>query len=75
MAQPVYGGAHGGTVFSKEANDAPLFAMPLQIFDWADRPQEAFLDLAATGIIVLLVVLILMNLVAIILRNKFSRRW
>ena len=57
------------------SNDAPLFAMPLQIFDWADRPQEAFLDLAATGIIVLLVVLILMNLVAIILRNKFSRRW
>jgi len=49
--------------------------MPLQIFDWADRPQAAFLDLAATGIIVLLGVLILMNLVAIILRNKFSRRW
>jgi phosphate transport system permease protein len=57
------------------SNDTPLFAMPLQIFDWADRPQPAFLDLAATGIIVLLGVLILMNLVAIILRAKFSRRW
>lgn len=58
-----------------EANDTPLFAMPLQIFDWADRPQDEFLQLAATGIIVLLVVLILMNTVAIVLRNKFSRRW
>ena len=58
-----------------EANDTPLFAMPLQIFDWADRPQQSYLDLAATGIIVLLIVLVLMNTVAIVLRNKFSRRW
>lgn len=58
-----------------QANDTPLFAMPLQIFDWADRPQQSFLDLAATGIIVLLIVLVLMNTVAIVLRNKFSRRW
>lgn len=58
-----------------QANDTPLFAMPLQIFDWADRPQEEFLQLAGTGIIVLLAVLILMNTVAIVLRNKFSRRW
>ena len=57
------------------SNDTPLFAMPLQIFDWTDRPQQAFLELAAAGIIVLLGVLILMNAVAIILRNKFSRSW
>ena len=57
------------------SNDTPLFAMPLRIFDWTDRPQQAFLELAAAGIIVLLGVLILMNAVAIILRNKFSRRW
>lgn len=57
------------------ANDTPLFAMPLQIFDWADRPQEAFQELAAGGIIVLLAVLVIMNSVAIYLRNKFSRRW
>ena len=49
--------------------------MPLQIFDWADRPQAAFQDLAAAGIIVLLAVLVIMNSVAIYLRNKFSRRW
>jgi phosphate transport system permease protein len=75
----VVGGIAFGTqlpsVNPLDSNDTPLFAMPLQIFDWADRPQEAFLELAGAGIIVLLGVLILMNAVAIVLRNKFSRRW
>ena len=75
----VVGGIAFGTqlpsVNPLDSNDTPLFAMPLQIFDWADRPQEAFLELAGAGIIVLLGVLILMNAVAIFLRNKYSRRW
>ena len=75
----VVGGVAFGTQLPSinpiNANDTPLFAMPLQIFDWTDRPQQAFLELAAAGIIVLLGVLIIMNAVAIILRNKFSRRW
>ena len=58
-----------------EANDTPLMAMPLQIYNWADRPQAAFHDLAAAGIIVLLVTLLVMNAVAIFLRNKFQRNW
>ena len=49
--------------------------MPLQIFFWAGQPQESFQELAAAGIIVLLGTLVVMNLVAIYLRNKFSRRW
>jgi phosphate transport system permease protein len=73
----------GGVVFATqvpslnplEANDTPLLAMPLQIFFWAGQPQEAFQELAAAGIIVLLGTLVVMNLVAIFLRNKFSRRW
>ncbi|HWH14195.1 MAG TPA: PstA family ABC transporter permease [Miltoncostaeaceae bacterium] len=58
-----------------EADAQPLFAMPLQIYSWADRPQQAFLDLAATGIIVLIASLIVMNLLAIWLRNRYTRRW
>ena len=73
----------GGVVFATqvpslnplEANDTPLLAMPLQIFFWAGQPQESFQELAAAGIIVLLGTLVLMNLVAIFLRNKYSRRW
>ena len=49
-------------------------ALPLQIFNWASRPQEDFRDLAAAGIIVLLVVLLTMNAVSIVLRNRFQTR-
>ncbi len=48
-------------------------AMPLQIFNWAGRPQEDFHDVAASGIIVLLAVLLAFNLVAIIIRQKFEK--
>ena len=73
----------GGVVFATQvpsinpldANDTPLLAMPLQIFFWASQPQEEFRDLAAAGIIVLLATLLVVNAVAIVLRNKFSRRW
>jgi phosphate transport system permease protein len=51
--------------------------LPIQIFNWTSRPQEAFLNTAAAGIIVLLAVLLTMNLVAVLLRNYFERkrRW
>jgi phosphate transport system permease protein len=52
-------------------------ALPLQIFNWSFQPQKEFHQLAAAGIVVLLSVLILMNAVAVILRQRFSKkvRW
>jgi len=55
--------------------NTPLFAMPLQIFYWADSPRAEFQQLAAGGIVVLLGMLVLMNALAIWLRNRFTRRW
>ncbi|MEE9284553.1 MAG: phosphate ABC transporter permease PstA [Dehalococcoidia bacterium] len=52
----------------------PFTALPIQIFNWSSRPQASFQDLAATGIIVLLVVLLLMNGLAIFLRDRFQRK-
>jgi phosphate transport system permease protein len=49
-------------------------ALPIQIYDWASRPQAEFQELAAAGIIVLLVVLLLMNATAIYIRNKTEKR-
>ncbi|MBI5287520.1 MAG: phosphate ABC transporter permease PstA [Chloroflexi bacterium] len=51
--------------------------MPVQIYSWAARPQEAFQQTAAAGIIVLLAVLLSLNSVAIVLRNRYQRkvRW
>lgn len=47
-------------------------ALPIQIYNWVSRPQAAFHDIAATGIIVLMIVLLIMNAAAIFLRNKFQ---
>ena len=49
--------------------------MPVQIFNWASQPQVEFRQLAAAAIIVLLGMLLLMNAVAIIIRNRYQRRW
>jgi phosphate transport system permease protein len=49
--------------------------LPLQIFNWISQPQEEFKALAAGGMIVLLAVLLLLNAVAIWLRNKYEKKW
>jgi len=47
--------------------------MPLQIYDWAGRPQEVFHVVAATGIIVLLAILLVFNAAAVFLRYRFQK--
>lgn len=49
-------------------------ALPIQIYNWVSRPQPEFHELAAAGIIVLLIVLLLMNATAIYIRNRTERR-
>lgn len=53
----------------------PNSAMPAQIYTWAARADYAFYEKAWGGIIVLLVFLLSMNILAIILRRRFERRW
>jgi phosphate transport system permease protein len=48
-------------------------ALPIQIFNWVSRPQEEFHELAAAGIIVLLVVLLIMNGIAVFIRQRSQR--
>jgi phosphate transport system permease protein len=52
----------------------PFTALPIQIFNWSSRPQDAFRELAAAGIVVLLVLLLAMNACAVILRYRASKR-
>lgn len=49
--------------------------LPMQIYNWTSRPQEEFQAVAAAGIIVLMVLLISMNSVAVLIRNKFQKRY
>lgn len=50
-------------------------ALPVQIYNYATRPQDEFQALAAAGVIVMLVVLLAMNSFAIWLRNRYEQRW
>jgi phosphate transport system permease protein len=49
-------------------------ALPIQIYNWTSRPQAEFRNIAAAAIIVLLVVLLSLNAVAILTRNRLTRR-
>lgn len=49
--------------------------MPIQIFSWAGRAQVEFQTLASATIIVLLVLLLAMNALAIVIRNRYQKRW
>jgi phosphate transport system permease protein len=53
----------------------PATVLPVQVYLWADSPERAFVERTSAAIMVLLAFLISMNLLAIILRKRFERRW
>lgn len=53
----------------------PATALPVQVFLWSDDVARGFVEKTSAAIIVLLIFLMLMNSVAIYLRNRFERRW
>ncbi|HET9458545.1 MAG TPA: phosphate ABC transporter permease PstA [Sphingomicrobium sp.] len=53
----------------------PATVLPVQIFLWSDEVDRAFVEKTSAAIIVLLVFMLLMNGLAIYLRNRFEQRW
>jgi len=53
----------------------PSTVLPVQVYLWSDSPERAFVERTSGAIIVLLAFLIVMNAAAVILRNRFERRW
>ncbi len=53
----------------------PAAALPVQIYLWADSPERAFVERTSAAIIILLSFLIVMNILAVLLRQRFERRW
>ena len=53
----------------------PFTALPIQIYQFLRLPQEEFKQLAASAILVLLVILLTLNAFAIFLRNRYRRQW
>jgi phosphate transport system permease protein len=54
---------------------APATVLPVQIFLWSDEVDRGFIEKTSAAIIVLLLFMLLMNGLAIYLRNRFERRW
>lgn len=67
-------GALTYVAFLPDSVKSPFSALPIQIFNWVSRPQAAFQENAAAGIVVLLVILLCLNGVAIWMRNKYQKR-
>ena len=68
----------GASTFISIDPDGPFSkftALPIQIYQWTTRAQSEFHAIAASAIIVLLVLLLTLNASAILLRNRFQRRW
>jgi phosphate ABC transporter permease subunit PstA len=68
----------GGLVFVTYDPDGLLSGfttLPIQIFDWTGRPQLAFREVASAAIILMLALLLAMNALAILIRNRYQKRW
>lgn len=53
----------------------PYTALPTIIYSWSRQPDPAFRNLTSAAILVLVVVILLVNGIAIILRNRYARKW
>jgi len=53
----------------------PATVMPVQIYLWSDAPERAFVERSSAAICILLAFLICMNIIAVILRRQFERKW
>jgi phosphate transport system permease protein len=59
--------------FAPDSIWSAFTVLPIQIFDWLSRPQVAFAQNASAGIVVLLALLLVMNAMAIVVRDRFQR--
>ncbi|MFQ5420549.1 MAG: phosphate ABC transporter permease PstA [Anaerolineae bacterium] len=67
-------GASTFITFDPDGPFSKFTTLPIQIYQWTARPQAEFRNIAAAAIIVLLAMLLSMNAVAVLLRNRYSRK-
>jgi phosphate transport system permease protein len=67
-------GASTFITFNPENIFSKFTTLPIQIYQWTARPQDAYKNIAAAAIIVLLILLLTLNAAAILLRNRFAQR-
>jgi phosphate transport system permease protein len=67
-------GALSYVTFLPDGVDAPFSALPIQIFNWVSRPQPAFLVNAAAAIVVLLGMMLVLNAIAVVVRDRMQMK-
>jgi phosphate transport system permease protein len=65
----------GGSGNLIETLQGPYTALPTIIFSWSRQPGDEWANLTAAAIVVLLAVILVVNLSAILLRNRYERKW
>ena len=68
-------GASTAISFDPDSPFSKFTTLPIQIYQWTSRPQDEFRSLAAASILVLLILLLSLNASAVLLRNRFRRRF
>jgi phosphate transport system permease protein len=68
-------GAAASPRFNPDGLLSQFTALPIQIFTWTSDPNQEFVVRAAGAIVVLMVILLLMNSLAIFLRNRYEQKW
>jgi len=68
-------GASTAISFDPTSPFSKFTTLPIQIYQWTSRPQPEFRSVAAATILVLLIMLLSLNASAVVLRNRFSRRY
>ncbi|MFM2420961.1 MAG: phosphate transporter permease PstA [Pseudomonadota bacterium] len=67
-------GALSYVTFLPDGIDAPFGALPIQIFNWVSRPQPEFLVNAAAAIVVLLAMMLVLNGIAVFIRDRMQMK-
>ena len=65
-----FSGLSLGTLFT-----GSYTALPMIVYDWSRKPQDAFRENAAAAIVVLLAITLFANAIAILLRNRYEKNW
>jgi phosphate transport system permease protein len=61
-------------LYAPDGLDSDYTALPMQIFQWTSSPKRQFLTNAAAGIVILMLTLLVLNSLAIFVRNRYQRR-
>jgi len=53
----------------------PATALPVQVYIWADSPERAFVAKTSAATLVLILLLVIINLAAVIMRKRYELKW